>query len=120
MTYFQRLVVNTMAFISLSVLFPSYIYVSSFLVAILASFVLSILNMLVKPILYILSLPITILTLGLFGFVINAVILKWTSLLVGETNFAFSSFWATLFISLILSFINSIVGDHQRSRGRGR
>jgi putative membrane protein len=62
MSYLQRLVVNTLAFISLSVLFPTKFYVSSFVIAIIASVVLSILNMIVKPILHFFSLPITLIT----------------------------------------------------------
>ena len=67
MTYFQRLVVNTLTFISLSVVFPGMIHVRGIMHAIIAAFVLSILNMLVKPVLTILSLPFTLLTFGLFA-----------------------------------------------------
>ena len=67
MTYFQRLVVNTLTFISLSVVFPGMIHVRGIMPAIIAAFVLSILNMLVKPVLTILSLPFTLLTFGLFS-----------------------------------------------------
>lgn len=95
MTYFQRLVVNTLTFISLSVVFPGMIHVRGIMPAIIAAFVLSILNMLVKPVLTILSLPFTLLTFGLFSFVVNAAILQMTSFFVGEMNFGFSSFWAT-------------------------
>ena len=81
MSYFQRILVNTLTFISLAVLFPAMVHVSSIWTAVLASFVLSVLNMFVKPILTILSLPFTLVTLGLFTFVINAAILKMTSFL---------------------------------------
>ena len=84
MTYFQRLVVNTLTFISLSVVFPGMIHVRGIMPAIIAAFVLSILNMLVKPVLTILSLPFTLLTFGLFGFVVNAAILQMTSFLWGN------------------------------------
>lgn len=118
MSYLQRLVVNTLAFISLSVLFPTKFYVSSFVIAIVASFVLSILNMIVKPILHFFSLPITLITFGLFSFVINAAILQMTSKLVGESNFAFSSFGSAVLIAVIMSIINSIVTDHNESKYR--
>ena len=72
MTYLQRLIANALIFISLSVLFPDHVYVESLMMAITASFVLSILNTLVKPILILLSLPLNIMTLGLFSFVISA------------------------------------------------
>lgn len=112
MTYFQRLVVNTLTFVSLSVIFPNMIYVRSIWMAIIAAFVLSILNMLVKPVLTILSLPFTVITFGLFSFVVNALILRLTSFFVGEINFGFSSFWAAILMAIIMSIVNAIVSEH--------
>ena len=113
MTYFQRLVVNTLTFISLSVVFPGMIHVRGIIIA---AFVLSILNMLVKPVLTILSLPFTLLTFGLFSFVVNAAILQMTSFFVGEMNFGFSSFWAAVLMAVIMSIVNTIVTDHNLSK----
>lgn len=116
MSYFQRLVVNTLTFISLSVLLPDNMFhVSSFIIAVLASFVLSILNALVKPILLLLSLPITIMTLGLFSFVINALMLTMTSSFIGQANFGFSSFWTAILVAMIMSVVNSVVINHHTS-----
>ena len=111
MTYFQRLVVNTLTFISLSVVYPGMIHVRGIMPAIIAAFVLSILNMLVKPVLTILSLPFTLLT-----FVVNAAILQMTSFFVGEMNFGFSSFWAAVLMAVIMSIVNTIVTDHNLSK----
>jgi len=111
-SYFERLIVNMLTFISLSVLLPQMVHVQSFLTALLASFVLSILNLLIKPILTLLSLPLTILTMGLFSFLINAVMLQMTSSLVGTDNFGFSSFGASLLVAVIMSVVNLIVTDH--------
>ena len=116
MTYFQRLVVNTLTFISLSVVFPGMIHVRGIMPAIIAAFVLSILNMLVKPVLTILSLPFTLLTFGLFSFVVNEEILQMTSFFVGEMNFGFSSFWAAVLMAVIMSIVNTIVTDHNLSK----
>ncbi|MGO2083351.1 phage holin family protein [Vagococcus sp.] len=116
MSGFQRIIVNTLAFVSLSVMFPSKIYVGSFLIAVIASLVLAVLNFTIKPLLHILSLPLTIITFGLFSFVINAAMLMMTSAIMGEYYFAFSSFGSALFISLILSVINSIVANHNASK----
>ncbi|MGY3766400.1 phage holin family protein [Vagococcus vulneris] len=112
MTYLQRLIVNTLAFVSLSILFPTKFYVGGFMIAIVASVVLSLLNMFIRPILHFLSFPITILTFGLFSFVINAAMLSMTSAIIGESNFAFSSFWSTLLIAVILTIINGVVNDY--------
>ncbi len=116
MSYLQRLLVNTLAFISLSVLFPTKFYVGSFVIAIIASIVLSGLNMFVRPILHILSLPITLITFGLFSFIINALMLKFTSMVLGEQNFAFSSFGSAILIAVVMSIINSIVANHFSSK----
>lgn len=116
MTYFQRVLVNMLAFISLTVLFPEMFFVKSFTTALVASIVLSLLNTIIKPILMILSFPLTILTLGFFSFVINALMLQWTSNLVGQYNFGFSSFGAAILMAMILSFVNMIVNQHQLDR----
>ncbi|EOH85758.1 phage holin family protein [Enterococcus villorum] len=116
MSYLQRLIVNTLTFISLTVIFPQMIFVNSIWTAFMASFVLSILNMFVKPILTILSLPLTLFTLSLFTFVINAAILKMTSFFIGAANFSFASFGAAFLVAVIMSVINMIVSEHN-SRG---
>lgn len=95
---------------ALAVLVSSYILpgitVSSFWIALGVAVVLALLNNLVKPILLFLSLPINILTFGLFTFVINAIIILATARLVD--GFRVDGFlWALLF-SLIVSAINSL------------
>ncbi len=113
MTYLQRLIVNTLTFIALTVLLPNHmIFVSSWMTAIIAAFVLSILNGLLRPILIVLSLPLNLISLGLFTFVINAGMLRLTSSLVGANQFGFSSFGAAILVAVIMSIVNLIVTDH--------
>jgi putative membrane protein len=112
MSYFQRLIMNTLTFVALAVLLPNMVHVRSIFVALMASFVLSILNALIKPILSIISFPLTLLTFGLFSFVINALMLNLTSVFVGAANFGFSSFGAAILVALIMSVINMIVTEH--------
>lgn len=112
MTYFQRLVLNTLTFLALAVIFPHNVYVRSFVVALSASFVLSLLNMLVKPVLTILSLPLTLITFGLFSFVVNGLMLSLTSKLIGSYNFGFSSFWWAIVAAAIMSFVNMVISEH--------
>ena len=69
--------------------------------ALLAAFVLSVLNALVKPLLAVLALPLIVLTLGLFVFVINAGMLMLTSKIVA--GFTVRSFGTALLASLLLS-----------------
>lgn len=107
MTFLQRVIVNLLTLVTIAVLFPSWVHVSGLTAGIFAAVVLALLNMVVKPILELISLPITILTLGLFSFVINAGMLELTSVLVD--GLSISSFWIALLIALILSFVNSVV-----------
>jgi putative membrane protein len=69
--------------------------------ALLAAFVLSVLNALIKPLLAFITLPLIILTLGLFVFVINAALLMLTSSIV--RGFHVRSFGTALLASLLLS-----------------
>jgi putative membrane protein len=74
--------------------------------AIVAAVVLGILNTLVRPLLVILTLPITILTLGLFILVINASLFYFTATFID--GFAVASFWAALLGSILVSIISSV------------
>jgi putative membrane protein len=84
--------------------FVSGIYIQGFGSAIVAAIVLGIVNFLVRPILVIVTLPITILTLGLFLIVINALMLLLTSSLVH--GFHVASFGAALIGGLLLGLFN--------------
>lgn len=79
----------------------------SFTTALVVALVLGILNALIKPILLILTLPINILTLGLFTFVINALMLYLASHLVA--GFRIWGFAPALIASILLWIINSIL-----------
>ena len=83
--------------------------VESFTTSIIVVIVLAILNIFVKPILQIISIPITILTLGLFLFVVNALIIMLCGYFV--SGFKVDSFWYALIFSLVLSLVQSIVGS---------
>jgi putative membrane protein len=88
------------------------ISVDSIQTAIIVAFVMSLLNTFVKPILTLLSLPITILSLGLFYFVITVVIVYICDSLIA--GFAVSGFLHPLIFSFILSIVNSLVGSFQK------
>lgn len=110
MKFWQRIIVNALAFLALSGFFRTSFHVESVWVALGASLVLALLNMTVKPILFLLSLPITILSLGFFSIVLNAAMLSLTSAIVGS-GFYFSSFWMTMLVALILSMINTFFNN---------
>lgn len=109
----RSIVINTIIFIILTYLFANtgMFYVSSFGVAVLASVVLAILNALVRPILWLLSLPINIVTLGLFSIILNAIMLQLTSAVVSNQRFYFSSFGASLLVAIIMSLCNAVIND---------
>lgn len=96
---------------ALAVMIAAYllpgIVIKSFFVALIVAVVLGFFNMIVRPILIVLTLPINILTLGLFTFVINAAMVLFTSDLV--PGFYVKNFtWAFLF-SIVLWLVNMIL-----------
>jgi putative membrane protein len=83
------------------------IHVANFWTALIFAFVLAILNTFLKPILLILTLPVTILTLGLFLFVVNTIIVLLASEFV--RGFSIDNFWWGLLFSLLLSIATSFL-----------
>ncbi|WP_010136678.1 phage holin family protein [Ochrovirga pacifica] len=104
--YIVQLLVNAIAVYVIAAILPGA-YVSSYWIAILVAFGLSLLNLVVKPLLVIFTLPITLLTLGLFLLVINAIIIKMADGLI--TGFDVHGFFTALFFSLLLSFLQSLL-----------
>jgi putative membrane protein len=100
-----RWVVNAAALLLVAYLYPG-VAVTSFAAAMIAALVLGLVNALVRPILVILTLPVTVLTLGLFLFVINA-LLFW---LVAEIvqGFRVTGFVAALVGSILYSLITLV------------
>jgi len=91
--------------------FLNDIKVSGTTVALIVALVMSFLNTFVKPILKLLSLPITILTLGLFSLAINVLIVYLCDYLVD--GFKVSGFIQPLIFGFILSIVNSLLGSFQ-------
>lgn len=102
----MRLLINIVV-VGLVVLLLSYflpgVAVSSFLTALLVAAVLALLNALLRPLLVILTIPITILTLGLFLLVINAIIILIADALI--PGFEVAGFLWALIFSLLLSLV---------------
>lgn len=103
--FFKVLVCSVNVFI-LAYILPG-ISIVDFFTAVLVAIVLSALDAIVKPLLILLTLPATILTLGLFLFVINACIILLDDYFVH--GFMVDSFWYALLLSALLSFFNSLV-----------
>jgi putative membrane protein len=90
------------------------IHIDTFWTAIVVALVLAILNAIVKPILVLLTLPITIVTFGLFLFVINAVIILLAGSFIG--GFSVDGFWWALLFSLLLSLITSLLFSETKEK----
>jgi putative membrane protein len=108
MRWLISIIINAVLFMALAGFFQDSFYISGFGAAIIGSFILSILNVLVRPLLIILTLPFTILTLGFFLFVINAITLLLTDNMMGDA-FELSGFGMALIISVIMSIANTII-----------
>ena len=110
-----RWLVLTAAIIVASYVFNG-IQVRGFFSAFFAAAILGVLNAFFRPILIILTLPINILTLGLFTFVINALLLKMASGVI--SGFDVQGFWAAVFGSVIISVISWALNSFISPRGR--
>ena len=91
------------------------IQVSGFWSALFAAAVLGILNAFFRPIILILTMPINILTMGLFTFVINAVLLKMASGVI--SGFNVEGFWPAVFGSLLISVVSWLINGFISDRG---
>ena len=113
LSWFTSVFLNAIALIAVSFLFDSF-YIADFKTALIASIVLSILNVFVKPFLIILTLPITIITLGFFILVIDAITLMISQAVIGESfviDGFFVAFVASIIISIIRVLLHKIIDD---------
>ena len=101
-----KMLLTAIAVVLLAELLPG-VTVNGYTSAIIVAIVLGLLRIFVRPLIILFTLPITIMTLGLFLFVINAIIILLADKLID--GFAVSGFWAALLFSLLLSFFQSIL-----------
>lgn len=118
MNFLIRLILNAVAIYLTASLLPG-VYVGDFFDAFLLAVVLALLNAVVKPVLIILTIPITIVTLGIFLIVINAGVLLLAAWFVDGTHI--DGFWWAVLFGLIVSILNSILyglaGEKRNRRG---
>ncbi len=101
-----KLLLTALAVVILAKILPG-VAVEGYGVAIIVAIVIALLRLLVRPILVLLTLPITIVTFGLFLLIINAIIILMADYFVG--GFAVASIWWALLFSLLLSLFQSIL-----------
>ena len=99
-----KILLTALAVIILANILP-WVSVNGYLSAIIVALVISLLNMFVRPLLIFFTLPATIVTFGLFLFVINAIIILLANKLVD--GFTVNGFWTALFFSILLSIFRS-------------
>lgn len=102
MQFLIKLFITAIAVLLASMLLPG-VDVNGFLIALLVAAVLALLNGFVKPVLVLLTIPVTIVTLGLFLLVINALMVLLADWIV--PGFSVSNFWWALIFSIIISLM---------------
>jgi putative membrane protein len=104
MFFIVRLLIHMVAILIISYLLPGLIRVDGIWAALVAAFLLGIVNTVLRPILIFFTLPITILTLGLFLLVINGLMLLLVSSIVG--GFHVNGFWGGVLGSILISLVS--------------
>ena len=112
MKFLMRIIVTSIVAFGLSYLLNAGVHIDTFWTAIVLAVVLAVLNAIVKPILIILTLPFTLVTFGLFLFVINAAIILIADRFI--KGFTVDGFWWALLFSLLLSVVTSVLYKEKR------
>jgi putative membrane protein len=112
-----RVIVNAIALVIVAYFLPG-VSVTGFVGALVAAFVLGIVNAILRPILILLTLPIQIVTLGLFTFVINGLLFWW----VGHWGIGlvvdgfWPAFWGAIVLGIVSFVLSSLLGGVERER----
>jgi len=107
MNLFGELLVKTLAVFVTGYILSAGISIPSIWVAVVIAIVLGVLNTFLKPFLVLITLPVNIFTLGLFTFVINALIVMLAAWIV--PGFIVANFWWALLFALILSLVSGFL-----------
>ncbi len=105
LTLVARWIINAAALLLVAYLYPG-VLVETFFAALIAALVLGLVNAVIRPVLLLLTLPVTILTLGLFIFVINALLFWFVAEVV--QGFKVTGFWAAMIGSILYSVITLV------------
>jgi len=102
----EKLLINTVSIFVVSYVLPG-IQVDSFLTALVVAVVLAVLNVTLKPLLILLTIPLTIVTFGLFLLVVNVLVLYAAEALID--GFHIAGFWWALLFSVLVSLLNGML-----------
>ena len=113
MRFLTKVLVTAIAVYLAAYLLPG-VTITDMKTTIIVALVLALLNTFIRPILIILTIPVTIITLGLFLLIINALMVKWASELVA--GFHVDGWFSALLVSLIVSLVSFLLGRAVRDR----
>lgn len=102
----RNLLINTLSIFAVAYIL-SGIEVDSFTTALVLAVVMAVLNVTLKPLLILLTIPLTVITFGLFLLVVNVLVLYAADALID--GFHIAGFWWALAFSLLVSFVNSVL-----------
>jgi putative membrane protein len=102
----EKLLINTVSIFAVSYLLAG-IQVDTFMTALVVAVVMAVLNVTLKPLLILITIPLTIITFGLFLLVVNVLVLYAADALID--GFHIAGFWWALAFSLLVSLLNSIL-----------
>lgn len=110
------LLLNALALILTAYIVPGF-EVANFQSALLAAIVLAIINTFIKPVLLFLTLPLTVVTLGLFIFVVNAIVLFMTTYFV--SGLTINGWMPAILGAIVLSVVSTILSSLAKGQGKG-
>lgn len=113
--FLLKLIISTLSVFITAWILGDAIVLDGFGTAILVALVLAVFNVTLKPVLIFFTLPATLVTFGLFLFVINALVIMATDYFIA--GFTVASFWWALLFSLVLSVVNGLLyglGDQRK------
>ena len=113
MRFLINLLITAVAVYIISELLQPHVVINSFTTALIFALVLAFLNAIIKPLIIILTLPITIITLGLFLLVLNVLIILLADHFVSGINI--DGFWWALIFAILLSVISTVLQRVRKS-----
>jgi putative membrane protein len=116
MSILIRWLLSALALMLVAYIIPG-IELSNFYIALITAVIIGLLNLFIRPILVLITLPINIITLGLFTFVLNALLFWFAASFID--GFSVSGFWAAFFGALVFSVISSILSNLAKKSGAG-
>ena len=114
--YFLTILATALGLLVVDIIVPG-VDIANFPSALLAAIVIGFVNAFVRPILQVLSLPITFITLGLFSFVLNGILLWLASIIV--PGFTMNGFFAFILAPIVLSFCSTFLNKYFAEKGVG-